>query len=476
MIPNLLLPATHPLSRLLMILYGLPHLTHTIVILPMALFIPSFYADEMGLPMVSVGIAIAASRLLDIIIDPIVGVVSDRMRTKWGRRKPWLAVGTPVLILCAWMVFVPGKDASIWYLFFWASLLYVAYTFVDLPYKAWGAELSTDYAERSRVTAFREAFGFFGQMLFLGILIIMTLFDVSAIHTQLLTIAILIVLTQPILVAITLLRVPERPPEFLASDKLNNPALLGGEAIGSIYKKARQELLLMKHNEAFLRTLKAIIFFGTAVLMQATLHRFVLNHIIKAPDLFAPMIMAENFCSIMSLPLWIWISDRVGKHRAISFAALWVAFWSLFLPLVETGDTSLYFILIILRGSSLASILFLASSISADVVDFDTVASGRQRTGLYFAVWGMASKLSIGLGVLLATSLPSLFGFDPSNIIHTDSSLSALKIIYGWLPALIMLIGIPYLWNFPIDKLHQEELRSKISAAALAEELSDIAK
>jgi len=69
-----------------MILYGLPHLTHTIVILPMALFIPSYYADELGLPMVSVGIAIAASRLLDIIIDPIVGVLSDRMRTRWGRQ------------------------------------------------------------------------------------------------------------------------------------------------------------------------------------------------------------------------------------------------------------------------------------------------------------------------------------------------------------------------------------------------------
>ncbi len=467
---------SQPLSRALMILYGLPHLTHTIVILPMALFIPSYYADELGLSMVSVGIAIAASRLLDIIIDPIVGVVSDRMGTRWGRRKPWLAVGTPVLILCAWMVFVPGKEVSVWYLFFWASLLYVAYTFVDLPYKAWGAELSTDYSERSRVTAWREAFGFFGQMMFLAILIVMTLFDVSAIQTQLVAIATLIVLTQPILVAITLWKVPERTPEVLAADKLTHPELQLSEDIDSIFKKARQELMLMRHNKAFLRTLIAIIFFGTAVLMQATLHRFVLNHIVKAPDLFAPMIMAENFGSILCLPVWIWISDRIGKHRAISFAALWVAFWSLFLPQVETGDTGLYITLILLRGSSLASILFLASSISADVVDFDTVVSGRQRTGLYFAVWGMASKLSIGLGVLLATSLPSLFDFNPSDITHTESSLSALKLIYGWLPALIMILGIPYLWNFPIDKLHQQELRNKISAAAISEELSDIAK
>ena len=474
--PQFTLSSNHPLSRMLMILYGLPHLTHTIVILPMALFIPSYYADELGLPMVSVGIAIAASRLLDIIIDPIVGVLSDRMRTRWGRRKPWLAVGTPVLILCAWMVFVPGKDVSIWYLFFWASVLYMAYTFVDLPYKAWGAELSTDYAERSRVTAWREAFGFFGQMLFLAILIVMSLFEVKDIHIQLLAIATLIVVSQPILVATTLWKVPERDPELLAADRLEGVVVQEQQLEDSIFKKARQELMLMRHNKAFISTLIAILFFGTAVLMQATLHRFVLNHVVKAPDLFAPMIMAENFASIMCMPFWIWVSDRVGKHRAISFAAMWVAFWSLFLPLVESGDTAFYITLILLRGSSIASIIFLASSISADVVDFDTVASGKQRTGLYFAVWGMASKLSIGLGVLLATSLPAAFGFEPSNAIHSESSLSALKVIYGWLPSVIMVFGIPFLWNFPIDKDHQEQLRSKISAAAISEELADIGK
>ena len=233
--PKLNSSFSQPLSRTLMILYALPHLTHTIVILPMALFIPSYYADELGLPMVYVGIAIAASRILDIIIDPIVGLVSDRMNTRWGRRKPWLAIGTPILILCAWMVFVPGKNVSIFYLFAWASLLYISYTFVDLPYKAWGAELSTDYSERSRVTAWREAFGFFGQMTFLAILILMTLFDISAIRTQLLAIVTLIVLTQPVLVAITLWKIPERTPEILSSEKLIASELQSDGEVDSIF-------------------------------------------------------------------------------------------------------------------------------------------------------------------------------------------------------------------------------------------------
>jgi glycoside/pentoside/hexuronide:cation symporter, GPH family len=467
---------SQPLSRKLMILYGLPHLTHTIVVLPMALFIPSFYADELGLPLARVGLAISISRFLDIIIDPIVGVMSDQVRTRWGRRKPWLAFGTPLLILCAWMIFVPGKDVSVSYLFIWATLLYMAYTFVDLPYKAWGAELSTDYSERSRVTAWREAFGFFGQMLFLAILILMSLNGVRDIHLQLLAIAILIVVSQPILVAATLWKVAEREPEVLASAA--NPDKEGPKAHDNkvFFQKSRDALTLMVQNHAFMRTLAAIVFLATAVLMQATLHRFVLNHVVKAPDVFAPMIMVENFVSIVCLPFWIWISDSFGKHRAICFCALWIGFWSLFFPLVGEGDTVLYVSLILLRGSSLAAIFFLASSIGADVVDFDTVVSGRQRTGLFFSVWGIASKLAVGLGVLLGTSLPAAFGFDPSQTVHSAASIDALLAIYGWLPCAIMLFGIPFLWNFPIDKNRQQELRNRIASAVVSEDLTDIAK
>lgn len=460
---------TSPLPRKLMILYGLPHFTHAIVALPLALFVPSFYADELALPMAGVGLAIAASRLLDIISDPIVGVLSDRIHTRWGKRKPWLAAGTPLLILCAWMVLVPSNSASVWYLFVWASLLYLAYTFVDLPYKAWGAELSDDYSERSRITAWREAFGFSGQMLFLAVLVVMTIYGVKDVRSQLLAIALLIVITQPFLVAVTLWQVPEQRQALAVREHVE-------ESIASGMRRTVVALRQLVKNRAFMRTLAAIVLFGTAILMQATLHRFVLNHVVKAPDLFAPMIMAENFLAIVCLPLWIWISDRISKHRAVCLAAAWLAFWSLWLPFTGAGDQVFYVILILLRGSSLAAIFFLSSSIGADVVDFDTVASGKQRTGLYFSLWGVATKFAIGLGVLLGTSLPPVFGFDPALKVNNADSIASLLTIYGWVPAVIVLLGIPFLWNFPIDKNKQQQLRQQIQAGVSAEDLTEIAK
>jgi Na+/melibiose symporter-like transporter len=141
-----------------------------------------------------------------------------------------------------------------------------------------------------------------------------------------------------------------------------------------------------------------------------------------------------------------------------------MAFWSLFFPLVGEGDTAIYILLIFLRGSSTAAIFFLSTSIGADVVDYDTVVSGKQRTGLYFSVWGIAAKLAIGLGVLLGTSLPAQFGFDPGNTVHAPSTITALMIIYGWVAGLIMALGVPFLWNFPIDSRRQQALRAKITS------------
>ncbi|MEQ1739322.1 MAG: MFS transporter [Methyloglobulus sp.] len=436
------------LTHKLMALYGLPHLIHSMVILPLVLFIPTYYADDLGLPLASVGMAIAISRLLDVFTDPIMGILSDRWHTRWGRRKPWLVVGTPSLILSTWMVFVPSGKVSVVYLFIWTSLLFLSFDIFDLPYKAWGAELSTDYKERSRVAAWREAFGASGHIIFLLILMVMGFWGYHGNREQLLVIALIICICLPLFVVLAVAKVPERPPE-----QLHGQSHLGWAGMKLVFR-----------NQAFIRTLIALVLFGTGLMIQATLHKMVLKHVVGRPELFSSMILAETVVSLLALPLWVWFSDRIGKHRALAFAGLWIGLWGLALPLVGYGDIELYVTLIVFRGSSLAAIIFLSNSIAADVIDHDTVASGHQRTGFYFSLWGMAIKMAIGLGVFLGTSLPAHFGFDPSVASHSPVTEFALMRIYGWLPFFIMLLAFPLLWNYPITREKQQELRAQIDA------------
>ncbi len=438
--------AAQRLAAKTLAIYSLPYMSYWIVALPLTLFVPSYYADELGIPLAAVGAAIAGSRLIDVITDPFIGYLTDRSRSPWGRRKPWIAAGTPLLMLSVWMVLVPGPAASFGYLMLWTTLLYLGFTLVDLSYKAWGAELSSDYSERSRVTGWREGFGFGGQLLFVAIVLVMERSGYTHIEEQMQVIAATVLVTLPPLLVWAFCKVDDPPPEQLSGEQASGIA----------------GLRLLACNPAFIRIIVAVVLFVAGIVIQATLHRLVMTHVTDSPGIFVTMLLLENIVTIAAVPLGLHLSYRMDKHRALALAALWAGLWSLPLPLIGPGDGWWLVGLLVIRGASFATILFLANSIAADVVDQDTVDSGRQRTGLFFALWAMIYKLAIAVGVLLATVLPAWSGFEPSQGGLSDSAEQALMLVYGWLPSLLMGLSALCLWTFPIDAARQQALRALI--------------
>ena len=109
----------------------------SVVGLPLAVWIPAAYA-ELGIPLGLIGTIFLVSRLSDAITDPMIGIASDRTRTRMGRRKPFMLAGIPLFMLSVYMVFVPPAEPSGLYLLVWISLLFLAATIMDLPYLAWG--------------------------------------------------------------------------------------------------------------------------------------------------------------------------------------------------------------------------------------------------------------------------------------------------------------------------------------------------
>lgn len=350
-----------------------------------------------------------------------------------------------------WRLFVPGErgTVSIKYLLLWTGALFVGFTLVDLPYKAWGAELSDAYDERSRVAAVREGFGFAGPIGLLLLLLILGRRGIRATDAQLHAIAVAIVWLTPLLLAVTLAGVREPPPRLSAE-----------RALGTW-----EGLALVARNPAFVRMIGSVLFFVSGVVIQGTLHRLVLTHVIGAPDLFPPMIFFENVATLLCVPLWLRVSDGVGKHRTVALAALWLAAFSLPLPFLGAGTGGWLVALIVIRGSSFASILFLANSMAADVVDADLVASGQQRTGLFFCGLGhddqsrCGSRRGDGNGWSGGLRLRA-FGRQPERGGAARSACS----LRGWVPAALMAVGATFLWNFPITRQRQAALRAAIEA------------
>lgn len=441
-------PTAPSLSRARLLRYSLPSLVTSVAALPMALFIPAFYADELGLPLAAVGAAIAASRVFDVVTDPLIGTLSDRFQTRWGRRKPWMLLGTPLFLVAIWQVFVPGDSATVGGLLLWSALLYLGFTLIDLPHRAWGAELSTHYDERSRITSVREALSITGQVVLLGFLVVLTTMGLEAGADQLRGIAWLVLISLPLLVSIAVLSVPEGRPGGFAHPRL-------GWRVG---------LRILVRNPAFGRMIGCVLLFVSGIAIQGTLHRLVLADVMADESLFPLMLFVENLATLAAVPAWFWLSIRIGKHQALIAAALWLAVLSLPLALLHEGDTVLLILLIAIRGASFASILFLANSIAADVIDVDTLESGEQRSGLYFAAWGMTTKLALALGVVLGTALPAAVGYDPSAAETAPAIQTRLMLIYGCVPAVMMAAGALFLRGFPVSRERHVEVR-----AALAE-------
>jgi Na+/melibiose symporter-like transporter len=440
----------HPTVRLTT--YALPSLVSSVAALPLALFVPAFYADDLGVPLAAVGMAIAASRVLDVVTDPLIGIASDRLPLGWGRRKPWMVLGTPIFAFALWQIFVPGETASVGSLLGWSALLYLGFTMVDLPHKAWGAELSSDYDERSRITSWREGLSAAGQVALLAALVLWAAGGVSNGAAQLRGIALVVVIALPLLVAMAVLVVPEYRREGFAYEPR-------GFVAG---------LRLVAGNPAFRRMIGCVIFFVSGIAIQGTLHRLVLADVMGDESRFPLMLLIENVATLAAVPLWLRISLRIGKHQALLAAALWLAVFSVPLVFVRAGDTTALIALIAIRGSSFASMLFLANSIAADVIDLDTLASGEQRSGLFFAVWGMTTKLSLALGILLGTGLPAAFGYDPSAEAATPAIQARLMAIYGGVPAVLMGVGALFLHGFPVTRARQAAVRAELARRAAA--------
>ncbi|MCZ6710320.1 MAG: MFS transporter [Gammaproteobacteria bacterium] len=450
------------LGRTRMALYGLVNLPTSIVGLPIAIYIPAFYSQNLGLSLATVGVLIALSRLTDVVTDPAIGIASDRWQGRFGRRKPWMVIGMPLKVLSLWMLFVPSSSfaVSLWsalggdavsnlYLFVWISGLYLGFTLVDLPYRAWGAELSSDYDERSRITGWREAFGYGGTLLALLIPLVMSLvFERPGADNALFGVAAVVIILLPLFAVPALIWVREVPVRVANIERV----------------PWRRGLKIVWRNGPYRRLVISLVFLVAAVSMTASLSFFFVGSVMEGSfNNYAFFILAYYVSSSAAIPVWFAISRRLGKHRTVVLGIAWLSLWSSFIPLLGPDNYALFFVIMMLKGSAVGALVFLPASMAADVVDLDTLRTGEQRTGLYFSLWGMVNKGAVALGVLVATNGVAFFGFDPSSDENTATAKLAVACLYSIVPAIVACIALPLLWNYPLTKDRQQRMREHIA-------------
>ncbi len=428
--------------------YGFPALVLGMPTLPLLIHLPILYAEKIGLGLSATGIAIFVARLIDIFTDPLIGSLSDQTDTlaqrKWGRRKPIILIGGILGILGTIFLLNPATDVGSIYLALWATILYLGWTMINIPYLAWGAALSDSYNERTKITSFREGFMLAGIMLAGAIPALSSTRGINEQQSMALIGWIMICLGVP-LFTVLLTSVKEPPVSQLHQTEKPFSAIMG-----------------IRANTPFVSLLVGWIINGIANGIPAALFILYLKHVLGANELERGLLTLCYFlAAVTGVPIWLWLSQHIDKHKIWSWAMGLSCLTFAWVPLLENGDITVFFIITILTGITLGADMILPPSMQADIAEFELVRSGHDRTGLLFSFWSMATKLALALSILIAFPLLEVFGFS-TNKPQIENNLTALSLMYSIVPVALKIISILIISRHPLNAAKQNIIRRQI--------------
>jgi Na+/melibiose symporter-like transporter len=441
-----------PLSRRVLASYSAITLPLAAMSMPIAVYMPPFYGQGLGLSLTVVGGIFTLARIWDVVTDPIMGAVVDRYETRWGRRKHWIAIAVPILLLSIWHVFLPDPDAvDTVYLASWLLILYVGYTMAAIAHQSWGAELTTTYDERSRLFGWREIFVIAGMTLVLSLPAFVEFFGDGAIATKVASMGIFCLVLLP-LTTIPLLRwVPDR------------------RAVRQSTVDWKAALRLLVGNRPLWRVLVADLTTGFGSTANGSLYIFFATWVFGLPQHASFALLLYFLSGFLAMPLWLKLAYAVGKDRAIRIALLYgITLKVLLFFFAEAGNVPLFWTYTFLYGAAFGAAPTLLRSMMADLTDVDELETGRKRAGLFFALLTTTNKLGSALAVGVVLTVVELgFGFSPSGE-NSQAAVDGLLLVYCTAPIIAMTIAFLPLLGYPIDRAAHAKVRAKLDARAAA--------
>jgi Na+/melibiose symporter-like transporter len=400
--------------------YGLMGLPLAFVALPLYVLLPNHYAREFDVPLAALGTVLLATRLLDALIDPLLGRWADQLFRRSARAVlRWVAAAGVLMLLGFGLLFFPPTQDTAPLLAVAAMLLmltYASYSAVMLAHQSWGALLGGDAVQQSRLVAWREGLGLVGVLLasavpvLLGLPLMVLLFGLALVLGWL---------------AWRQAPYPAPTPQTAAV------------AAGALWLPWRRA--------AFRRLIAVFLLNGIASAVPATLVLFFVQDRLQAPAALEPAFLGSYFlCAALSMPLWLRGVRRFGLARS------WLAGMGLAVVVfvgaatLGAGDAWTFLVICMLSGLALGADLALPGAMLAGLIG--RAGDLGQTQGAYFGWWAFATKLNLALAAGLALPLLALAGYAPGT--REPQALQALSYAYCLLPCALKLLAAGLLYRF----------------------------
>ncbi len=440
-----------PLTVTRLLAYAAPTVALQSMMVPLLMFLPPTYSQVTGMSLAVVGLMFALGRAFEAFSDPMIGALSDRTRHRFGRRRVWMAAGVPIALLGTGFLLNPAADAGPGYLLLWLVVFYVGWTMVFIPHQSWGGELSGRYDDRTRIAGFRETGSFLGYLLATLVPLIywQVVHGVAAPSFSQIVQAVgwFFVVALPLAVIWCLAVVP------------------AGQCAAHEHVPAWRELFaILVRNKPFARLMSAYLIdrlaMGTYFFVQPILIGAALD--MQANLLFVAL--ANTVAAVLSAPLWVPITRRLGKHRTYCAANLVTMLSYLMLFMAAPGELWLVIAANLVMGFGNGGTMITPPAMAADTADHDELQSGDAQMGGHMAFLAFVFKAGMAFGPLVGGLFLAAFGYEQTGQALDASSTLGIRLAACALPVLLLVAPLLLMWHFPIDARRHAEIRRALEA------------
>ena len=412
--------------------------------LPLAVYIPPFYAGPIGLGVGTVGIIFMVARFWDIFTDPIMGMIVDRYPSKWGKRKHWIAIGVPVLMLAAWFIFFPGGSQSTFYLIFWLFILYLAFTFVGLTQQAWGVDISKSYNDRSKVYGWREIGSIFGMMSVLALPAILE--NAGSNFTEMIAgMGYFFLIVLPITALIGLIVIP---------DNERNE--------GTSFPSFSDLPLILKDNRPLIRTLLIEFLCSSASSISAVTYIYLAKHVFDLEEISSRILFLYFFAGLLVMPLWMKLSYLIGKPKTLFASTILCSLTLASYFFINTNNALITLVILtVLYGIGYGAPFTLTRALMADIVDADELKSQKKRPGLFYSILTTFSKVGAAIAVGLVYTYLEFNGFKPDQI-ATEKIKEILLFVFAFIPMILYFCASLFCIGYELTSEKHKEIQKQL--------------
>ena len=416
--------------------------------LPMIVYLPPYYAGSLGLDLAAVGLVFFLVRAIDLPLDPLLGHWMDRTRGRFGRYRPWLIAGGLTLAAGVWLVFMAEPGLSAFAAFAFLMVLYLGYSLTAVSQLGWGSTLSDDYHDRSRIFSWWMAAQVLGMIL---VLLLPPLVGGGTPSGGIHAMGWFVIVTAPLTAILMAAAVPER------------------ERAGDRPRASWAEIRALARNPLLLRLVVLDILTSAAPGITGAMFLFYFEHRLGFDAREASLLLLVYFVAgFAAAPLWIALARRIGKHRALAFAALAYAAFQLALSLLppSLGMAGAIPAMAIVGLPYIAAPSLLRAMMN-DAADVDRLETGLDRNALLQALLTSTQKISYAIPVAIIYPILSLIGFNPKpGDLNSEGAILGMTLLFVLAPVALMLIAAWVASRWPLDRQAHSKVQEALAARA----------